>query len=102
MSKPLLGSCFGSILARSHLRSAIEKSTHTPAYRRLLALLRQARDDAGLTQRDLAKRLRVHRSWVAKVETGERRLDVVEFIRLTRALRADAAKILKSVTEKVR
>jgi len=42
-----------------------------------------------LTQADLAKRLGVVPSWVAKVEIGERRLDVVEFTAIARALKMD-------------
>ena len=66
----------------------------------MLALLRRAREDAGLTQRDLAARLRCHHSWVAKVEIGERRLDVIELIRVLRALETDplrfVSRLLKS------
>ena len=37
------------------------------------------RAKAGLTQRELAAVLRVPHSWVAKVESGERRIDLLEF-----------------------
>jgi transcriptional regulator with XRE-family HTH domain len=57
----------------------MEKSTHTPEYTALRAELRASRENAGLTQRDLAVRLRVPHSWIAKVESGERRIDLVEF-----------------------
>ena len=57
---------------------AMEKSTFTPEYALLRNELLVARNSAGLTQRELAKRLRVSHSWVAKVESGERRLDFVE------------------------
>lgn len=56
----------------------MEKSTHTAEYALLRAELRKLRENAGLTQRGLAARLRVPHSWVAKVESGERRIDVVE------------------------
>ena len=36
--------------------------------------------DAGLTQADLAERLDKPQSFVAKVETQERRLDLIEFV----------------------
>jgi transcriptional regulator with XRE-family HTH domain len=55
----------------------------------LLAVLVASRREAGLTQADLAKRLGVVPSWVAKVEIGERRLDVTEFTTLARALKLD-------------
>ena len=54
------------------------KSIHSPRYAELLALLRSARARAGLTQGELASRLRMTQSSVSKVERGERRLDVVE------------------------
>lgn len=56
-----------------------------------------ARDEAGLTQEKLAKRLGKHQSFVAKYEGGERRLDVVEFLWITGVLRADPIKILKAL-----
>jgi transcriptional regulator with XRE-family HTH domain len=58
---------------------AMEKSVHTAEYAALRSELRKMREDAGLSQRDLASRLKVAHSWVAKVETGERRIDLVEF-----------------------
>jgi transcriptional regulator with XRE-family HTH domain len=57
----------------------MEKSTHTPEYDSLRFELRTARETAGLSQRDLASRLKVPHSWIAKVESGERRIDLVEF-----------------------
>jgi transcriptional regulator with XRE-family HTH domain len=56
----------------------MEKSTHTTEYAVVRAELKAAREAAQLSQRALAERLRVPHSWVAKVEAGERRLDVVE------------------------
>ena len=55
----------------------------------LIALLVSARQDAGLTQRDLAHLLRRPRSFVSRIESGERRLDVVEFVALAAALKID-------------
>lgn len=53
-----------------HIGSAEQK--------KLLALLRQIRLDAGLRQEDLAKRLGKPQPYVSKYESGERRLDVLE------------------------
>jgi transcriptional regulator with XRE-family HTH domain len=58
---------------------AMKKSVHTPEYALLKSILREARQKAGLSQRELAARLDVPHSWVAKVESGERRIDLVEF-----------------------
>jgi transcriptional regulator with XRE-family HTH domain len=64
---------------------AMKKSTFTREYATLCETIAKLRTDAGLTQRQLAERLGVAHSWVAKVEAGERRLDVVEFCWLVAA-----------------
>lgn len=61
------------------------KSQHSVAYRKLPGLLRKLRDDAGLTQRDLGKRLRKPQSWVYNCETGNRRMDIAEFVSWSKA-----------------
>ena len=55
------------------------KSAHTPHYEKILAELVAMRKKAGLTQRQLAKKLNREYSFVWRIETGERRLDLVEF-----------------------
>lgn len=66
------------------------KSLGTPEQQVLIHRLIEMRETAGQTQRALAATLRVSPSWVAKVETGERRLDVVEFLWWCQALNLDA------------
>ena len=56
----------------------MDKTQHTQKYSRLLAALRRARLEAGLTQGDVAARLGVYASYVSKCESGERRIDVIE------------------------
>ncbi len=48
------------------------------AYRLFLTRLREARRAAGLTQAEVAVKLRRPQSFVSKCESGERRVDVVE------------------------
>jgi transcriptional regulator with XRE-family HTH domain len=66
----------------------------TDAYKKLRDLLVEARKSAGLTQADLASRLQRPQSFVSKYERGERRLDVVEFGEVAKALSVDPAKLL--------
>ena len=69
----------------------MRKSTHSGEYAALRARLVTVRAAAGLSQRGLAQRLRVPHSWVAKVEAGERRIDLVEFGWFCAACGASAA-----------
>jgi transcriptional regulator with XRE-family HTH domain len=64
----------------------VEKSIYTAEYQRLCALLRELRQEAGLTQVQVAERLGVPQSFVSKYESGERRLDVVELNHVAVAL----------------
>jgi transcriptional regulator with XRE-family HTH domain len=67
----------------------MQKSVHSSDYRRLRAELRRLRESAGLSQRELAGKLDVAHSWVAKVENGERRIDLIEFAWVAQACSAD-------------
>ena len=54
------------------------KATFSHEYETFLAMLKQSRLDAGLSQVELADRLSVNQSVVSKNERGERRMDVLE------------------------
>lgn len=56
------------------------KTLRSPQHKALIDELKRVRHQAGLTQAALAEKLGVAQSFVAKVEGGERRLDVIEFI----------------------
>jgi len=61
----------------------------SPSYAVVVQVLKAAREDAGLSQAELARRLGKPPSYVAKVELTERRVDVVEFVEFLRATGAD-------------
>lgn len=65
----------------------------------LLEVLMSARQAAGITQSELASRLGRPQSFVSKYENGERRLDILEFLDVMRAMRADPYEVLRSVEE---
>ena len=75
------------------------KTLRSPEHRALCALLVTARQKAGLNQIDLAKRLHRPQSFVAKYEGGERRLDVIEFLQVMRAVGADPQRILRALAK---
>lgn len=72
-------------------------SLGTPRYEELINRLIDARNSAGLAQAQVAKKLSKPQSFVAKYERGERRLDVIEFLDICRALSVRYEQILKNI-----
>lgn len=72
-------------------------SVHTKRYQTLKQMLIDARKAAGLSQTELAERLGRVQTFVSKYERGERRLDLVEFIDVTTALKLDAVKVIRKL-----
>lgn len=54
------------------------KSIHSKEYKKVIERLKKAREEAGMKQAEVAKKLEKPQSFVSKVERGERRLDVTE------------------------
>jgi transcriptional regulator with XRE-family HTH domain len=80
----------------------VPRSVFTDEYERFRRLLVDARKKANLSQLALAKKLAKPQSFVSKYERGERRLDVIEFGQVARALDIDPLKFLKRVYETAR
>lgn len=59
-------------------------SVYSDDYQRVITALKAARKARGITQASLAVAFGKPQSFIAKVENGERRLDVVEFVKLAR------------------
>ncbi|MCG4258294.1 helix-turn-helix domain-containing protein [Acetobacter senegalensis] len=75
------------------------KSLRSPRQHRLMELLIAARRGKGLTQATLAERLGKPQSYVAKYETGERRIDVIEFLDITDAIGINGNVILAALDD---
>jgi transcriptional regulator with XRE-family HTH domain len=73
------------------------KSTHSATYRALLEALKEARATAGFTQAEVARQLRRPQSYVSKVESGERRVDVIELADLCRLYGLDLCQFLRGL-----
>ena len=54
------------------------KTIRTSEYRRVIGRLKQARLDAGLTQKEVSEKTKKPQSYVSKVEAGEQRIDIIE------------------------
>ena len=67
----------------------------------LVALIIAKRKAAGLTQQQVADALGQYQSFIARLESGQRRIDVVEFLDLAQILKFDAGKALREI-EKIR
>ena len=74
-----------------HLRNA--------RHRALIGALVQAREAAGLTQRQLAAKLKRSGSFVWKIEAGERRIEVLEFAEIARTLGVKPSAICAKVLD---
>ncbi len=72
-----------------HLRSA--------RHRALISVIVTARHAAGLTQRQLAAKLKRSNSFVWKLEAGERQINVLEFIEIAKTLNVKASKLLAEI-----
>jgi transcriptional regulator with XRE-family HTH domain len=71
------------------------------AYSSLIEVLVQVRQEAGLSQRDLAERLEKPRSYVSKIETKERRIDVLELLDLADGVEISPEALLLRITTAV-
>lgn len=69
-------------------------------YELLRSELKNARLQAKMYQADLAKKLKKPQSYISKVESGERNLDVIEFTSYCDALELDSSKWLKKLIDK--
>lgn len=81
--------------------SNLRKSIHSTEHEFLRQYLKNRRKDLGLSQRNLADRMGVIYSFIGKVETGDRRLDVIEFIQYCHTLELDPIEVVKEIKDKV-
>lgn len=62
-------------------------------------VLVRARERSGLKQREVAERLGMPASYLSKMESGTRRMDVIELIRVAEAMKSDPAEIIRALQE---
>ena len=65
------------------------KSTSSAKYQQLLKWLKEERQESELSMRDVAALIDEPHQFIAKIESGERRLDVYEYVQYCRALEID-------------
>ncbi len=72
-------------------------SIHSSEYSWLRERLLNRRLELGYTQRALGEKMGVIHSFIGKVETGERRLDIFEFITYCEILELDPVELIKEI-----
>ncbi|PIW29645.1 MAG: XRE family transcriptional regulator [Rhodospirillales bacterium CG15_BIG_FIL_POST_REV_8_21_14_020_66_15] len=72
------------------------KTIHSKKHERFCTLLVEARKASGMTQQDVAAKLGKPQSYVSKYETGERRLDVIEFLEVAKVVGFSPDQFLKA------
>ncbi|MBW4669130.1 MAG: helix-turn-helix domain-containing protein [Cyanomargarita calcarea GSE-NOS-MK-12-04C] len=77
----------------------MSKSVFSEKYNRFRKLLIKARQLANLTQSELSAKLSRPQSYISKYERGERRLDLIEFLEVAKALQIEPATFIKKLLE---
>ncbi len=75
----------------------MQKTLRSPRHVRLVQLIVDKRKEAGLSQADLAEAIDRYQSVVAAIESGGRRIDVIEFLDLAETIGFDPHEILREV-----
>lgn len=73
------------------------ETIRTKRHKRLIEVLSAERKAAGIRQVDLAKKLKRSQTWIARIESGGRRVDVVEFLELAEAIGFNAPKLVEQL-----
>jgi transcriptional regulator with XRE-family HTH domain len=76
----------------------LAKSLQSLRHKRLAEIVAKQRRAAKLTQAEAAKRLGRHQPFLANIESGQRRIDVVEFIQLAAVIKLDIHAVLRELS----
>jgi transcriptional regulator with XRE-family HTH domain len=78
----------------------LSKQLRGVRHKRMMAALVEIREMAGVSQRELARRLDRAHSYVGRIETGDRRLDLPEFIEWCELLEADPVEVFQRIVKR--
>ena len=79
------------------LNKRLSKSLYSDRWEQLLGILKRIRKEKGLTQVELAKILQRPQSLIAKIEAGERKLDVCQFLDYVEAIGGNPTAIIQEL-----
>jgi len=72
------------------------KTIHSKVYKSLIEDLKQKRLEMKLTQASVSRALGKTQSYISKIENYEKRLDILEFVNLSKVYRIQPSEVLKS------
>src|SRR5262245_6043702 len=75
------------------------KTIHTPCHLALIRLLKEKRRASGIRQVEVAKKMRKQQNWMSRIEKGDRRLDVCQFLQLADLIGFDPVEALRSIEQ---
>ena len=76
-------------------------SLFTAAHRELVSTVVAMRQRAAMTHRQLAEAVGREQNYIARIETGQRRVDLVEFVIICRACGAEAGAETAGLVKKI-
>ena len=77
------------------------KAQHNLKYRALPTFLKEMREQAELTQREMGAKLNKPQSWVYNCETSNRRVDITEFLLWSKACGVDPKKAFNKLLKEL-
>ena len=77
------------------MQISMNKSVYSKDYKEIIERLKTARIETGIAQQEVASKLGKPQSYISKIESGERRLDVVEIKRFAMIYKKDISFFIK-------
>lgn len=75
----------------------MKKSIFSEDHKYLVSQLRKAREEASLEQEEVAKLLRKTQSYISKIESGQRRIDIVQLKRFAKLYKKGLSYFLENL-----
>lgn len=79
----------------------MKKTLHTKESKILLEMLYQLRSSSGIRQSDLAQMLKVPQSFISKIESGERRIDLIELRAILKCLNTNLIEFISELEKRL-
>jgi transcriptional regulator with XRE-family HTH domain len=85
----------------SDISLGMKKTLSTKESKILLEMLYQLRSSSGIRQSDLAQMLKVPQSFISKIESGERRIDIIELRTILKCLNTNLIEFMSELEKRL-